>query len=349
VGAAALVATSGDAPTILINDREEADGTFVLGGPGMYDVTGLFAGGLGKITYTAAKADVEGEGQDAGPDALAMAKYEASIEEGTSTLTITWKAAMAALLHADVFTIDVSATDEAKTTVTTQVMAQRNKAPEATTTPIPTLRLGTQDTKRPAGNDQWPTGPYTCETLNACKLTVGGTSYIMDEQSDLIYSAVADSAHVRLSPVDGGIMIVGVMSTAKADDGMNGPGQAVTITLTAMDKGTLSVERTFKVNVDGPPTAGKYPLPAQTITESGMIELRHYFSDPEKQTITYEVEVEENPHITADESGGVLMLGLAMNGIPGGPIAVKITGTEPSDGTTGVGQSHEITVMVERE
>jgi hypothetical protein len=347
VGAAALVATSGDAPTILINDREEADGTFVLGGPGMYDVTGLFAGGLGKITYTAAKADVD---QDDEPDTVAMAKYEASIEEGTSTLTITWKAAMAALLHADVFTIDVSATDEAKTTVTTQVMAQRNAAPMAVDTPIPMLRIGTQDATRPTDNgDAWPATPYTCEKLNACKLTFG-EDYITDEdQGGLMYSAVSESSAVHLSPVDGGIMIFGMTPTT-ADDGMNGDAQQITVTVTAMDLGELSVERTFKVNVDGPPTDGKFPLPAQTITEETMIALAPYISDPEGRNLAYTVEFDEtNPYITAEEKDGILTLGVAVNGISGGPVAVKITATEPADGESGVGQTHEITVMVSSE
>ena len=317
----------------------------MLGGPATYDVVGLFSGGSGEITYSAAQADVGNDGTT--PDADARAKYEASVEEGTSILTVTWKAAIGDLMHDEVFTIDVSATDEAGTQVTSQVMAQRNTAPEATNTDIPVLRLGTQDAKRPTTNTQWPTAPYTCETLNACKLTFSAT-YITDDQSDLMYSGVADSTHVQVSSVDGGIMIVGRTPTT-ADDGMNGADQQVTITVTVMDKGLLSVETTFKVTVDGPITAGKFSLPAQTIDAEKMIALSHYFSDPEMQTIEYEVEVDENPHITAEENGGVLTLDLAANGIPGGPIAVKITGTEPTNGTAGVGQSHEITVMVTRE
>ena len=121
VGAAALVAKSGDAPNILINDGKAADGTVVLGGPETYNVAPLFAGGKGEIDFTAAQADVTPDNPPVA-DAATKALYEAVIEEGTSVLTITWEGTTTTVLHTKLFTIDVIATDETGTTVTTQVM-----------------------------------------------------------------------------------------------------------------------------------------------------------------------------------------------------------------------------------
>ena len=301
---------------------------------------------MGVITYEAEKADVDNDA----PDAEARAKYEASIEDGTSTLTIEWEAAIGAITHAEVFTVEISASDEADTTVTSIVMVQRNTAPVATDTAIPDLRLGTQDAERPTANQDWPEDPYACETLNECKLTfpTTGTRYF-DDAGMLMYSAVSESSNVSLSPVDGGIMIVG--RTPTVDDGANGDDQQITVTVTAEDKGGLTVEKTFKVNVDAAPEAGDFTLPAQTITAPKMIDLKPFFSDPEDpdgSELTFAAEVDTNPHITATTSGDNLDLGLAANGIEGGPVAVKITATEPGNGDDGVGQSHEITVMVTR-
>ena len=144
VGAAALVVKGGDAHNILINDGEAADGTVMLGGAETYDVVGLFSGGSGDITYTAAQADVTSDDPPT-VDTAKRALYEASIEEGTSILTVKFEGSTTSVGHTAQFTIDVSATDEVGTKVTTQVMAQRNTTPVAVTNDIPDFRIGTQD------------------------------------------------------------------------------------------------------------------------------------------------------------------------------------------------------------
>ena len=121
-------------------------------------------------------------------------------------------------------------------------MAQRNTTPVAlTNNDIPDFRIGTQDMDRPDSSSAWPAVPYTCEKLNACKLTF--TDQHFTDQGDLMYSATSESPNVQLSSVEGGIMIVGVTHTAKADDGMNGEDQEITVTVTAKDMGDLTVER----------------------------------------------------------------------------------------------------------
>ena len=192
VGAAALVVKSGDAPNILINDSKAADGTVMLGGAETYDVFGLFSGGSGDITYTAAQADVTGDPPTVDTDARAL--YEASIEEGTSILTVKFEGTTTTetVNHTDQFTIDVSATDEVGTKVTTQVMAQRNTDPVAMTdNDIPDFRIGTQDMDWPDSNSAWPDVPYTCEKLNACKLTFTAQHFM--DQGDLMYTATSES------------------------------------------------------------------------------------------------------------------------------------------------------------
>ena len=86
------------------------------------------------------------------------------------------------------------------------------------------------------------------------------------DEGDLMYSATSESANVQLSSVEGGIMIVGVTHTAKADDGANGEDQEITVTVTAKDMGDLTVERTFQVNVDGAPTDGEFSATDETIS-----------------------------------------------------------------------------------
>ena len=118
--------------------------------------------------------------------------------------------------------------------------------------------------------------------------------------------------------------------------------------MTAKDMGDLTVERTFQVNVDGAPTDGEFSATDQTISGEETLPTEYFFSDPEMNTLMYElVDFEENPYITAEvaQSSGVLSLGVVAK-TPGGPVAVTVRATEPSDGANGVGQSHDITIMV---
>ena len=246
-GADALVATSATGPTIFISDGKAVNGDATPGAAQTVDLVGLFAGGVGEVTYTATLINAE----------MPDVKGFIEISQSGSMLTITLKKVAAAATEMldrydpiQGYMISVKAKDSADVEVTSNslISVVQNRAPTMKIengNPIPSLRIGTQPDKVPAGH-AWPRtvganetrnsanlvgNPYTCATFNACILkfvqssdftTVeadgGIPNYHFFDYGTLTYEARVDAdkaGYISITPVAGGIMIAGLKSTVK--------------------------------------------------------------------------------------------------------------------------------------
>lgn len=210
-GANALVAVSSNAPVLLVSDGKTPEDAVTVGGPVSYDMSTLFAGGIGMVTYTATQG---GTADD---------KKEFAIEASGSMLTVTLTStgddiANGAMLASETdettvdpygsgraYTINVKAKDSAGVEATHSVMVLRNRAPRIaagddvpgtiTFTAMSNVRIGLQSEKRDAEfphlthaeadaatnpDHPWPGDTATpvfisCTHLNSCKLTFDQT------------------------------------------------------------------------------------------------------------------------------------------------------------------------------
>ena len=359
-GAAALTVKGGDTQRLLINDGLAADGiTVLLGAPGTFPGATLFSGGDGVIKYSVEQADmttatppvVDTDQRDA---------YEVMIDEATGVVTVTLKDPE--MLATDINAVDIhmveldiriTAEDEAGTIVSSTIIAMRNRAPLAVSGGgVDPFRIGVQAVERPATYTSWPTAAMTtdtitCDMLNSCTVMMT-TTHIMDESADaLTYTASSKdgSEHVRFEPVEGGIKIIGVTSTATSD-GDNGASEQITVTVVAEDGNGMTLEQTFKINVDAQPEAGDFTLADQDVPATVSLyqtspRVDYYASDPEGSDLTYTVvDFKANPHSTATLATDTLTLA-AVTGGTAGTVPVTLRATEPADGADGVGQWYD--------
>ena len=212
-GESPLVAKTGPATVLLINDIEKADTTVVVGEPETFDIASEFSGGT-DVTFKAAKSTTRDTAEDANPNDVDSSHYE--IKLTGSMLTVTLTSASKSLYEEpglatpgepesdenqvepnDVHEIVLTATDSSGS-VTRSLYVLRNRAPRtfgdigATFARIDNVRLGIQDAPRdatyphkdwvaaaPADNSNvWPviTGMneyIKCSALNVCTITPG--------------------------------------------------------------------------------------------------------------------------------------------------------------------------------
>ena len=251
-----------------------------------------------------------------------------------------------------------------------------NRAPLAQGTLPTTFRIGVQpDTVRgddgelitalaafDDSNGVWDNENFRCTHYNTCEFKLAG--FFMDDEGDsnLTFSAKAkkpsEVKHLSFTSIDGGIMIVGMEATINDLDTEDVDESSIVISVIATDPGGLKLERDLTVAVEARPTV-KVALPDFTIKKAdigannmvddyvvrGDLRLTDEDDDfSDGLTITSK---STNPTVIADD--GVVKatnaLTLTLIG-DAGTATVTVRATEPVDGTAGIGQWVEDTIVV---
>jgi hypothetical protein len=208
---------------------------------------------------------------------------------------------------------------------------------------------------------------FKCVQFNTCEFALG--AYFTDDgddDSELIFSAAAkhaaDGKYLQLSPIDGGIKIVGV--EAKLDDPATADGvneSHIIVNVTAEDPNGLKLTRPFTVQMEAQPTAPA-TLPSVTfdkvtaanaaLTKTILRSASSSFKDADdlypllmvsSKTSNKDVVAEDGVQKGDNNNEGDLELTIVGNR---GNATVTIVLTEPVDGTAGIGQFAETTISV---
>ena len=178
--------------------------------------------------------------------------------------------------------------------------------------------------------------PEVVGTIPSLTLTTGDTesvdvsSYFRDPDGDaLSHAARTSDPEVATASISGSTVTVTRVAAGEA-----------TITVTATDPGGLSATQSFEVTVPNrAPEAvgglGLVMLPGHT--ES--VDMSSYFSDPDGDMLSYEVETSDADVATASVSGSTV----TVTGVAAGEATITVTATDP-DGLSAT-QSFEVTVQ----
>jgi hypothetical protein len=264
----------------------------------------------------------------------------------------------------------VEATDAQKGKALRRIVVAPNRAPTASNTEIPDLRIG--ELGAPTKKDGayltalaavWD-APFDCTMFNLC--TVKLADYFVDDgDGDLTYAArvkvESDRDHVVLMPIDGGISIEGAKHTATGTPIMNRiDDEGVTVTVKATDALGKSLEREFMVAVDAAPTGADLPsAPVKVGDTLNDIVVAYqaglFFNDPDGAAVaTAALSYETSNDLVVAKAGAVAIIADATNNDQinltvdatgnAGSAVVTVTFTEPATASaqagndTGVGQ-----------
>ena len=317
----------GTAPFIVINDIDgpDADDTAdEAGKPMMIDLTDHFRGGTAPFAYgtpirgtTTTITDIDNinaELVDGGP----MLKLSVSAETSGDEVNL--------------FTVTITDADDS--TVDVSISARRNNGP-AGDGADQTAIVGT------AVPAEAPAMTADCPAFNECAIA---TTFVdTDAMEMLSFTAMSgDTSKVDIVsvkavsdangiPLISSVVVRGVASTWNA--GLDTPAhEPVTVTITATDRGGMTVEDTVAVTVDGAPRMKGAAMPNRSVNQSADVQtliavLSDYFEDPEGETLTYTLK-SSNTQAATVVSTEVTNLQVNTNGI--GQTDITVTATEPS-------------------
>ena len=323
-------------------------------GPYMFEITGVTdsdAGGTA-IDLTAADADLMAE-IDGETNLL---KIKLAYTQGTTTYT--------AADFTTGYTIALKAMDANNESAVSSVTLKPNRAPVlvagVTETdgdlqdPNDAYVIGTMagEIDADAGTaDNQPRvdGAASCGMFNMCELTL-----FSDDGDGALDVSVTSQASDKYSwsVMDGKLTLTGLASTWNADADV--PADApVEVDVMAMDEGGLSLEVTFMLSVNAPPTLSKAADEVDTsveftlgatagltlINQAGAVAL---FEDPEGDTVVASFASANESIITVDATTGTV------TPVSRGTTTITVTGTTGSQDntTTGLGQSAKIEYSV---
>ena len=206
----------------------------------------------------------------------------------------------------------------------------------------------------------WDNENFRCTHYNTCEFKLAG--FFMDDEGDsnLTFSAKAkkpsEAKHLSFTSIDGGIMIVGMEATIN-DPATTPDESSIVISVIATDPNGLTYDRDFTVAVEARPTV-KVALPDFTIKkadigENNMVDdyvvrgdLRLTDEDDDFDALPI---TSKSTNLTVIGENGVVKATNALTlNLTGdvGTATVTVRATEPVDGTAGIGQWVEDTIVV---
>ncbi len=162
--------------------------------------------------------------------------------------------------------------------------------------------------------------PAQLLTPNGNSVSIDAYNYFSDPEEDaLSYSAASSDTAIATTTVSGSWVSISPLAKGIA-----------TITVTATDLGGLSIDQTFSVFTDHPPTTVG-TIPAQEVMETKTLSLNvsDYFSDPEGDTLTYTVSSSDTDTVVATVSTDTVDL----QGKAEGTATITVTVTDTSGST----------------
>ncbi|MDE0025112.1 MAG: collagen-like protein, partial [Spirochaetaceae bacterium] len=294
----------GAAPFVIISDKADA----AVGDAETIDLSDSFRSSQDVTAKVGTVTSASG--------AAASEDFEASVEG----LMLTVKAVVATDNSApyEINTIPVTLTDEDGGTVILNVRARRNRAPTQPAAASDDQVVGTQVP------DKAPAMAAACPAANECMITLtfADEDAAAGEDKLEFMGMSADTSKVEVVEVktaDDGVMaqviLRGISSTYVADNredtssGDPTPGhKKVKITITGTDADGMAVlkggtggdandkgEGVINISVDGAPVGS--PIPAGSVSQAKatyvVTDVAPFFKDPEKEALTYAVEVED--------------------------------------------------------
>ena len=329
-GINALSPAPTDGPRKIINF--DADSTPPI------DLSIYFTGGKELRTFSAVVTDPT----DGIPEAAGITLEDVS--GSMLPLTVTEIDADATGTAFDEIVVTVTVTDADMRAATNTVTIKRNTTPEYSGT-IDDIEVGLQEEDRPGSVPG-------CEKLNACVVTVGFTDDDSDMNDKLDYTINTDVVSVSATETLGEVKITGLTATS----------EALTVKITAMDEGGLTVDSSeFSLSVNAAPTVKSAIAPVRLKsrgTDEKMVAfvIDSHFSDSDGDDLTFTVVTgdEKNAYdrkvVTVaepatDNSTGNTTITVTAQGA--GQTMVYVRATEMTSGdNAGIGQSVETSFMV---
>ena len=151
--------------------------------------------------------------------------------------------------------------------------------------------------------------------------TVDVSLHFADPDGDsLTYTAATSARRVVRVSVGGALVILRAVAKGSAE-----------VTVTATDTDSLTAEQTFAVIVanQAPITVGKFPELTVARNERLTLPISSYFSDPDRDALTYSATTSDSRIATATASGSSVRL----TGVAEGQTTLTLTATDP-DGLT---------------
>ena len=317
----------GTSPFIVINDIDGDDADEVAdeaGEPMTIDLTDYFRGGTEPFNYGTPMRvtstvitdtdNIDAELVDGGPMLKLSVPADTSGDEVNAfTVTIT---------DADDSTVDIS------------ISARRNNGPAGDGA----AQVATVGSAVPA---EAPAMTADCPAFNECAIA---TTFVDADAMEMLsfaaksgdtskvdivsVKAVSDSNGI---PLISSVVVRGIASTWNA--GLETPAhEPVTVTITATDRGGMTVEDTVAVTVDGAPRMKGAAMPNRSVKQSSAAQtliaaLSDYFEDPEGETLTYTLK-SSNTQAAIVAATDVTDLQVTTNGV--GQTDITVTATEPS-------------------
>ena len=353
--------------------------------PPSVDVSQYFYGGIGELTYrlvgqkdwgtTPAEHGVEYDNYTVpGTYATAPKYFTAKLAEDGKTLEFSVQTAVREVAvpeAAEEYTqhrsvIVLEAKDSQDKVAVHLLVVGNNRAPRDQASLPTNFRIGVQPDSVRGDDGELITAlealdesggvweNFRCTNYNTCELQLAG--YFDDDEGDsaLVFDGKAqkpsEMKHVAITPIKGGIKIVGLVGTFDdpATAGVTEP-SSIVVSVTATDPGGLESSRPLTVAIEARPTF-KSGLPDFTIKKGDIPEdnsvdnylvggnLRITDADDAFSALTISSK-SSNTDIVADgavtQSTNALVLALIGDA---GAATVTVRATEPLNGTDGIGQ-----------